>query len=146
MSEFNKRLIFVLFILIIMIFIFSYLSFFWGKSKYLNVMNVFKYRRIQKNFKDESDIPSYKSNQEKYKKKSCDEVCDKKICLEYEEQMKKYNMCKRCESKGLCYEPFQGSCFKCTKLKSCEESYGCEYTEPINPFKNECNTCWPKIY
>jgi hypothetical protein len=138
MSDFHKRIIFVLVLLIIIILLFSYLS--------LPKNDILKYSMTKNIIKDESNIPSYKSNQEKYKKKSCKELCDKEICTDYELQLKKYNNCKKCESKGMCYQPFQGTCFKCKNLKSCEEVYGCNFGEPIDPFKKECEKCWPHIY
>ncbi len=137
MSEFNKRLIYVLFIITFLIIIFTYLS--------IPKNNITKYIYSKKIIKDESNIPSYKSNQEKYLKKNCSELCDKNICTNFQIQQKKYNMCKYCESKGLCYQPFNGQCFKCKSLKSCEETYGCEGNGPIDPFKKECSECWPKF-
>ncbi len=139
-SQFNIRLLFILIILFSLILIFTYASNHFFKNK------IIKYKVSTKIFKDESNIPSYKSNQEKYIKKSCSDLCDKNICSDYEIQLKKYNMCKKCESKGLCYQPFHGDCIKCKNLKSCEEVYGCDGKEPIDPFKKECSLCWPQIY
>ncbi len=132
------RFIYIFALLIILIGFFSF--FMIPKNKIIG------YRTIFKDLDEISGIPSYKSNQEKYQKKSCNELCDKEICTEFELQKKKYSMCKFCKEKGQCYHPFQGICTKCNNSMSCEEIYGCEGKEPIDPFKKECNFCWPKIY
>ena len=139
MSEFNLRLIIVICVLMILIIVFTYFSH--------NREKIIKYKTSQKNLKDETNIPSYLSNQEKYiKNKTCQDVCDANICTEFEHQNKKYNMCKLCKSKGKCYQPFHGTCDDCKNLKSCEEIYGCDGKEPIDPLLNECNFCWSTIY
>lgn len=106
--------------------------------------NVIGYRTIKTFIND--NIPSYIENQQKYIKKECNELCDSHICKSYEEQLYKYKMCKRCSKQGLFYHPFKGKCIKAKELKSCEEIYGCNGESPLNPFHNECQICWSKIY
>lgn len=106
--------------------------------------NVIGYRTIKTFIND--NIPSYIENQEKYIKKECNELCDSHICKSYQEQLYKYKMCKKCSKQGLFYHPFKGKCIKAKELKSCEEVYGCNGESPLNPFHNECQICWSKIY
>ncbi len=132
-----EKLAGVSFIIILIIFVFTFLTF---KSKPI------RYRVLRNYLQDNELITSYKENQDKYTKTKCEEMCDKIVCLNYGEQLKKYELCKRCSNRGLCYNPFSGSCERCIKLKSCEETYGCDGGKPKDPFLNECQECWPKIY
>lgn len=104
------------------------------------------YRTIFYNLDEMSGIPTYTSNQEKYKKESCRELCNHKVCNEFEIQNKKYSLCKSCEKKGECYHPYQGTCVKCSKSSNCEALYGSEGGAPMDPLYKECNMNWPKIY
>lgn len=130
-----ENLIMVLCMIVILVLFFSFLEMYTFPKQY---------RVIKTKF--DINVPSMKENIDKYTKKKCNEMCDKGICLQYEEQKKKYEMCKKCQSKGLCYIPFRGSCEKCKMLKSCEEIYGCDGKGPRDPFLTECQTCWGKIY
>lgn len=129
--------------------------------------DVIKYRTIKSFINDV--VPSYQENQQKYqhhrfweltkdgydKERKCSsdvnitpcmDKCKPNICKEYGKQMMKYEMCKKCGSKGLCYDPFGGDCEKCTQLKSCEEIYGCDGGIPKDPKDTDCNPCYGKIY
>jgi hypothetical protein len=129
--------------------------------------DIFKYRIVKKYIND--IVPSYDENQEKYKHHRfwelskdgyqkerkcgsevnltpCMDICKRSVCEDYGKQVIKYEMCKKCNSKGLCYDPFGGDCEKCLQMKSCEEIYGCDGGPPKDPKETDCIPCYGKIY
>ncbi len=153
-----ERFLYFTIILTLFIFLFGFL---FIQTK------VSKYRVIKSYINDV--VPSYQGNQDKYKhhrfweltkdgydKKRycggdvnitpCMDTCKRGICEEYGKQVLKYEMCKKCGSKGLCYDPFGGDCEKCLQKMSCEEIYGCDGGPPKDPKETDCNPCYGKIY
>ncbi len=136
LKDWNMERIWIVLILIFLwIFFFSFL--------YMQTRTI-KYRKII--FPIDDSIPRYQENQDKYKINECKDLCNHHVCREYKEQNQKYDLCKKCEQKGLCYQPFGGGCEPCIQKKSCEEAYGCDGGSPIDPMKQECKKCWAKIY
>jgi hypothetical protein len=77
-------------------------------------------------------------------KMECTKMCTKNICNEYKNQVIKYNLCKKCNKKGLCYDIGSGDCSTCKNNYTCEQLYGCNNNKPIEPINNYCTRCWIK--
>ena len=70
------------------------------------------------------------------------------MCCEYDDLLKDYNSCKKCNRIGLCWDTESKSCVKCKpNSKTCNEYYGCynkiegKYDKPKNPSFNFCKIC-----
>ncbi len=78
----------------------------------------------------------------KYNNKECSKICKQEICDEYQIQKIKYDLCKDCSKKLMCYDPLEGICKFCLNFNSCENIYGCNNKEPLEPSINYCQKCW----
>lgn len=74
--------------------------------------------------------------------KECSKICKQEICDDYQVQKIKYDLCKDCSKKLMCYDPLEGICKFCLNFNSCENLYGCNNNEPLEPSKNYCQKCW----
>jgi hypothetical protein len=89
------------------------------------------------------------------KKKKCKDICDERVCNEYENRLSNYHNCLYCKTRNMCFSEPQGECIECSRndLKiGCEaqDRFGCEnqrgfiYEDipPIDPVMNNCKMCW----
>jgi hypothetical protein len=77
--------------------------------------------------------------------------CSSRTYSEFHDRMRKYNDCKRCESRGQCVsDTASGSCGRCfpsaTSGNSCEAQWGCPrsgggYMPPVHPNLTGCAVC-----
>lgn len=102
---------------------------------------VIKYKVTKEKINDTKNI-NYNDVKNKYKTTDCNKQCKQEVCNDYQIQMIKYDMCKECSKKLMCYNDLEGTCEYCINFKSCDELYGCGKSEPINPLDNYCQKCW----
>jgi hypothetical protein len=89
------------------------------------------------------------------KKEKCNEVCDNRVCNEYQNRLTNYHNCLYCKNKNMCFSEPQGECIECSRIdlkKDCssQDKFGCEnprgfmYEDvpPIDPVMNNCKMCW----
>ena len=128
------------FISIILLYILFFIIFFYYLLSYKS--ELIQYRVIKTPIYDESSPDNLINKLKKKYEPTCEEMCDKKICCEYKNQMRKYNLCKECGKKFQCYNDNKGICEYCLNFNNCDEIYGCNNSEPIKPNKNFCVRCW----
>jgi hypothetical protein len=130
------------FIIVIILIIVFFILFFYAML--YNNNNLVKFRVVKEPIEK---VPSgeidYDKLKNKYTFKKCNDMCNQKICNEYEVQMIKYNLCNECKKKNKCYDPYKGLCVKCNNNKyNCNQLFGCDDKPPVNPYKNYCIKCW----
>lgn len=77
--------------------------------------------------------------------RTCKDTCKPRICNMYQQQVKKYNLCKECETDDKCYDPYLRRCMDCRHRETCEKTFGCDEGEPIDPVQSFCQPCWNQV-
>jgi hypothetical protein len=132
MNNFNFFIIVMSFLFFILLFYFIYIS----SSK------VVKFRVTKEKIDNKGLNIDYDKLKNKYIINDCNKKCKQEICDDYQVQKIKYDLCKNCSKKMMCYDPLEGICKFCLNFNSCEKQFGCMNDEPINPLKNYCLKCW----
>jgi hypothetical protein len=105
-------------------------------------INLFISEKLLKFRISKKEMPNKDFNKLINKKIECNKMCTKNICNEYQRQKIKYDLCKECSKKGLCYDIGSGDCSVCKNNYTCEQLYGCNNNKPIDPVNNYCTRCW----
>lgn len=111
-------------IILILLFLFSLFYFI-----YVNKNVIIGYQTIKDYKKADYDLSTLDNL---YKRKTCDDYCSKKLCNNYENNLKNYKKCLDCQKKFQCYNSFTDKCEFCF-------SFGINQCKtPINPKNNLC--------
>jgi hypothetical protein len=123
-------------IIIIILIIFFFIIFF--SLLYINQNKIIGYRVIKEDIKKNIN---YNQLKDKYKITECNKMCKPELCDDYLNQKIKYDLCKECKKKMMCYDENNG-CVPCIDFRSCNDLYGCNGGDLINPINNYCKKCW----
>jgi len=125
----------IVFILIFIFFIMFFILLYFSQNK------IIKYRVTKEPIDKNINIIDTDKIKNIYKITECGQICKPELCDDYLNQKIKYDLCKECKKKMMCYDEGNG-CIPCINFESCENKYGCENTKPLNPLNNYCTKCW----